>query len=74
MPENLAAEMPKVDDSIPSKLPDESPEDYKKRLVAASHSEPVDPHDEMLRSQAEGTYRDEDESKDSTEELDDDAA
>ncbi len=37
MQENLSAEKPQVEDTIPSMNPGESPEDYKKRLVAMSH-------------------------------------
>ncbi|GEM_PF-2817086 len=57
MPENVA-EMPRVDDVIPTMRPGESPEEYMKRLTAARHSEPVDPNDEMLKQQAMGTFRD----------------
>jgi len=60
MPENSSAEMPKVEDTIPTMQPGESPEDYKKRLVATS-SEPMSDEDKkMLEDMARGTYRDKD--------------
>ena len=57
MPENLSAEMPQVDDTIPQLLPGESTESYKERLLKAR--QPVSSDDAMLKEMADGTYRDE---------------